>query len=225
MHFRKLIALSAFAGLTVMAQQQSAQPGQQPRESTPQTQESRQQSTTQTPEGRQQSTSSPDHHSAGSAAHSTDAPATLSKNDHTFMIEAARGGLMEVQVAQMAQQKAASDDVKQYARQLEQDHSKANEKLKAIAQERGVQLPTDLGQHQTQVQSLNALSGEEFDRQFMKMQVQHHKKDVKQFSKQSKNSIDTDLREFAAGNLPTLEQRLRQAQTLASQTGTRSRSK
>jgi putative membrane protein len=161
------------------------------------------------------------HETAGSAGGAS----TLNKQDHHFVMEAARGGLMEVQVSQMAQQKATSDEIKQYARQLEQDHTKANEQLKAIAKERGVELPADLGPHQAMVSQLNGLSGAEFDRTFMKMQVNHHKKDVNSFRKESKNSMDSDLREFAGSTLPTLEQHLRQAQTLASQTGTRGRSK
>ena len=141
------------------------------------------------------------------------------------MMEAAQGGMMEVHMAQMAQQKAGSDEVKQYARQLEEDHKKANEKLKAIAQERGVQLPSDMPAHDASMTKINSLSGDEFDRAFMKMQVQHHKKDVNSFRKQSRSSMDTDLREFATSTLPTLEQHLQRAQTLAQQTGARSRSK
>jgi putative membrane protein len=153
----------------------------------------------------------------------TQEASTVSPKDHKFMVEAARGGKAEVELAQMAQQKASSDAVKQYARQLEQDHTEANKKLKAIAQERGVQLPDDLGQHQKTLDMLNSKSGEEFDRAFMKSQVQHHKKDINQFRKASKNVLDSDLREFATSTLPTLEQHLRQAETVTSQTGTRAR--
>jgi putative membrane protein len=223
MDIRKLITYSAFASTLVFAQQSgstgnSGQSGQSGSGSTAQ-------SADRTSEGNRSGTSAQAGHSGQHSAgqHSGTGAATLGRQDHHFMMEAARGGMMEVQVAQMAQQKAASDEVKQYARQLEQDHSKANEKLKAIAQERGVQLPSDLGPHQAMVSQLNNLSGEEFDRQFMKMQVQHHKKDINQFRKQTKSSMDSDLREFASSNLPTLEQHLRQAQTLASQTGTRGR--
>jgi putative membrane protein len=149
--------------------------------------------------------------------------AMVGKTDMTFMTKAAQGGMMEVQLAQMAQQKAASDDVKAYARKLEEDHSKANEQLKKIAQERNVQLPSDIGQHQQQVAKFQNLSGQEFDRAFMKMQVQHHKKDIGEFKKYQTRSMDTDLKEFAAAQMPVLQQHYEQAQQLAANTGTRSR--
>jgi putative membrane protein len=147
----------------------------------------------------------------------------VGKTDMTFMTKAAQAGMMEVQLAQLAQQKAASEDVKSYARKLEQDHSTANEQLKKIAQERNVQLPSDLGPHQQHVAKFQNLSGEEFDRAYMKMQVQHHKKDIGEFRKYQTRSMDTDLKEFAAAQMPVLQQHYEQAQQLARNAGTRSR--
>jgi putative membrane protein len=137
------------------------------------------------------------------------------------MMEAAQGGMMEVRLAQMAQQKAASEEVKQYAQKLEQDHTKANEKLKKIAEERQVSLPTDLGKHQQEMAKFENLSGEAFDRAYIQMQVRDHKKDISAFRKQADRGMDTDLKEFASATLPELEQHLQQAQQL--QTSTRSR--
>lgn len=147
----------------------------------------------------------------------------VGQSDRNFMIKAAQGGMMEVQLAQMAQQKAASDEVKQYAQRLEQDHSKANEQLKQIAQERQVSLPTDLGPHQQQMAKFQNLSGEEFDRAYIRMQIQDHKKDISEFRKESNRGMDSDVKAFAAAQLPTLEQHLQQAQQLSQSTGTRSR--
>ena len=153
----------------------------------------------------------------------TNSPAEMvGKTDMTFMTKAAQGGMMEIHLAQMAQQKAASENVKSYARKLEEDHSKASEQLKKIAQERSVQLPSDMGEHQKHVAKFQNLSGEEFDRAFMKMQVQHHKKDIGEFRKYQTRSMDTDLKEFAAAQMPVLQQHFEQAQQVAN-TATRSR--
>jgi putative membrane protein len=166
-----------------------------------------------------QQTGSDRGHAAGTAG-SADQP-MIGQSDHNFMMKAAQGGMMEVQLAQMAQQKAASDEVKQYAQRLEQDHTKANEKLKQIAEDRRVSLPTDLGKHQQEISKFENLSGEAFDRAYIQMQVKHHKKDISEFRKQSNRGMDTDLKEFASATLPTLEQHLQAAQQL--QTSTRSR--
>lgn len=149
----------------------------------------------------------------------------VGKADHMFLTKAAQGGMMALHLAQMAQQKAAGEEVKEYARKLEQDHKKANEELKKIAEERGVSLPSEMpaGLHDKEMQRLSGLSGEEFDRAFMKMQVQHDKKDVKEFQKHVDRSMDSAVKEFASAQIPVLQEHLRQAEQLAAQSGTRAR--
>lgn len=142
----------------------------------------------------------------------------VGKQDQQFMMKAAQGGLMEVEAARLGQEKATSNEVKEYARKLEQDHSKANDKLKAIAAQKNVDLPTDPGEHRAMLDKIKGLSGDEFDKAFMKMQVQHHKKDVSQFQKQADRAMDSDVRSFAAATLPTLQEHLKQAQELQAST-------
>jgi len=161
-------------------------------------------------------------HVAGAAGSASEETAMVSKSDEAFMHHAVTGGLTEVQLAQMAQQKASSQEVKEFARKIEQDHTQANNKLKTIAQERNVTLPTDVGpEHQQIVSKLSSLSGEEFDRAYVKMMVQDHRKDIKEFQKESTRSIDTDLKEFASSTLPTLQQHLQAAEQLNSSTRSR----
>jgi putative membrane protein len=148
----------------------------------------------------------------------------VGQNDRRFMMETAQSNMAEIKVAQIAQEKASSDEVKQYARKLVDDHTKAGEELKRIAAQKNVQLPTDMGKHQHMISKVENMSGDSFDRNFMKMQVQHHKKDVSNFQKQVNRSMDSDVKTFASTTLPTLQEHLQQAQTLASNTGTRSRS-
>jgi putative membrane protein len=148
--------------------------------------------------------------------------------DSKFLREAAEGGMMEVQAARMAQEKATSENVKAFAKQLEQDHSKANEELKQLAAEKKVDLPADLGEkHQKHISKLEKLSGAEFDREYMKLMVDDHKKDVKSFKKQADRAMDSDVKTFAADKVPVLEQHLSQAQQLNAEvrgSGTRARS-
>jgi putative membrane protein len=147
--------------------------------------------------------------------------AKVGATDLQFMQKAAHSGLMEVQLAQLAQQKASSEEVKAYAKRLEDDHTKANEELKKIAAERGVNLPSDPGPHQAHITKFQNLSGAEFDRAYARMQVQHHRKDISDFQKQSNRSMDSMVKQFASSQLPILQEHLKQAQAL--QTSTRSR--
>jgi putative membrane protein len=165
-------------------------------------------------------------HTAGAAGENTRGrtdESRVGKQDQQFMTEAAQGSMMEIQLGQLAQEKGSSEGVKEFGRRLQEDHQKASEKLKGIAQQRNLDLPSDMGKHQQHIDKLQNLSGEQFDRAFLRMQIQHHEKDIRKFRNQANRSMDTDVKEFAQGTLPVLQQHLEQAQELAGK-GTRSRS-
>ena len=50
----------------------------------------------------------------------------------------------------------------------------------------------------------------------MKDMVKDHKKDVSDFRRESKSAQDPDVKKFAADTLPTLEDHLKQAESIAS---------
>jgi len=137
----------------------------------------------------------------------------LDKADKAFIEKAAAGGMLEVQWGQMAESKAQSNEVKTYASMLVKDHSAANEELKALAQSKGVALPTSLPKHeQGELDKLG--KAKNFDHEFMEENVEDHKKDVKDFEHASKSAKDPDVKAFAAKTLPKLQSHLQQAQAL-----------
>jgi putative membrane protein len=142
----------------------------------------------------------------------------VGETDQQFLIKAAQGGMMEVEAARLAQEKATNNEIKEYARKLEQDHSKANEQLKALAAQKNVDLPADVGPHRAMLDKVKGMSGDEFDKQWVKMIVKDHKKDVNEFQKETTRSMDSDVRSFASATLPTLQEHLRQAQELEGST-------
>ena len=134
--------------------------------------------------------------------------------DRTFVHNAAIGGLAEVEMGKLAQQKAGSDQVKQFGSRMVDDHSKANDELKQIASAKGITLPTDLdSKHKSKMDKLQKLSGAEFDRAYMDDMVADHKEDVSEFQKQSSSGKDSDLKGFASKTLPTLQDHLKMAQS------------
>jgi putative membrane protein len=140
----------------------------------------------------------------------------LTPSDRKFMMTAAEGGMAEVKLAQMAQTKASSQAVKDLAKTIEQDHTKANEELKRIAQMRGVDLPSSpptTGSHEKTMAKLDRASGEAFDKAYVKEMINHHKKDIKEFERESNIGMDTNLKTFASDTLPTLRNHLQMAQS------------
>lgn len=137
----------------------------------------------------------------------------VSKSDRSFMIKAAQGGTLEVELGKMAQQKATNDQVKQFGQRMDQDHSKANDELRQIATNKGVELPKMLSDKQNKdVQKLKNAKGADFDRTYMKQMVADHKKDIAAFEKEAKNGKDADLKAFAEKTLPTLRDHLQMAE-------------
>src|SRR5438105_2218666 len=106
--------------------------------------------------------------------------------DQQFVMEAARGGMAEVELGQLASQKAQSDQVKQFAQRMVQDHGKANDELKSLAQQKNITVPTGLdAKHKATHDRLSKLSGAQFDRAYMQDMLQDHRKDVNDFRRES----------------------------------------
>lgn len=126
-----------------------------------------------------------------------------------FLTEAAEGAVAEVELGQLASQKAANDKVKSFGQQMVTDHGAANTELKQLADRKQVTLPTAMGRQQKiEHDRLSKLSGSAFDRAYVNLMVSDHQKDVAEFKKQSTQSTDADVKAFAAKTLPTLEQHL-----------------
>ena len=139
----------------------------------------------------------------------------MTSQDRNFIMEAAMGGMMEVELGRIAAQQGASDAVKQFGQRMVDDHSKANTELMTLASSKGITLPTELDpKHRAHVTKLSGMSGAEFDREYVKMMVSDHRKDVSEFEKQSTRGTDADLKAFAGKTLPTLQEHLRMAEAL-----------
>jgi putative membrane protein len=143
----------------------------------------------------------------------TNASNALSKDDRAFVAKAAKGGMAEVELGNLAQQKAQNQQVKDFGARMVKDHGKANDELKSIASTKGIALPGDLDKSvMKEKDKLEKLSGAKFDREYMSHMVKDHKKDIKEFEKQAKSGKDGELKNFAATTLPTLQEHLKLAQ-------------
>jgi putative membrane protein len=145
------------------------------------------------------------------ASDSSSTGGQLAPADKQFVKEAAEGGMTEVELGQLATQNGQSDAVKQFGQRMVDDHTKANDQLKQIAQEKGVTVPTDLSaKDKAEKDHLSKLKGEQFDRAYMQHMVQDHKADVAEFKKEANSGKDSDVKNWASQTLPTLEDHLKQ---------------
>lgn len=131
------------------------------------------------------------------------AGAALSAKDKTFMMEAAKGGMMEVAGGKSAAQNGKSADVKKFGNRMVTDHSKANKELMAIASSKGVQLPA-------------AKPAEKWksDKDYIDMMVMDHEKDLSAFQAEASGGNDADLKKFAGKTAKVVEKHLQMAKEI-----------
>ncbi len=133
----------------------------------------------------------------------------VSKDDAKFAVAAAAGGRAEVELGQLAQQKARNSEVKDFGMMMIADHSKANAELKGLAQSKGITLPATLDNGEQKIKDeLSAKSGSGFDKAYIADMIEDHQKDIKDFEDAAKNLKDADLKAFAEKTLPTLRMHL-----------------
>ena len=140
--------------------------------------------------------------------------------DQLFLTKAAQGGLAEVELGNLAQQKAKSEEVKDFGNRMVTDHSQANNELKQLVDQKGITVPSSLAMKDKQTKkTLSTKSGANFDKAYMRDMVNDHEKDVAEFRKEAENGKDPDVKAFAQKTLPTLEQHLSQAKEVAAKVG------
>jgi putative membrane protein len=149
-----------------------------------------------------------------SAAQAQTTP-TLSTTDATFINLAGTSGLAEVQLGELAQTKASNPAIRRFATQMATDHTRANQRLAALAQAKQMTAPSSMDTLHTQVyQQLQNTRGRNFDKLYMDGQVQDHRTVVQAFQNEAQNGTDPDVRAFAQQNLPMMQQHLEMAQRL-----------
>lgn len=172
--------------------------------------------TTQEPQGRQPSTTT----NQGNTRTSSENAKTSSENaktsaDETFAKKAASGGMAEVKLGQLAEERGSNPAVKSFGRRMVQDHSRADNELKSASSKENITLPAELDKSdQATYDRLSKLSGDAFDRAYARDMVKDHTKDVSEFQKEAKNGRNEAIKNFAAQTLPTLQTHLDQAKQM-----------
>lgn len=141
--------------------------------------------------------------------------AMIDENTKNFVTAAATGGMMEVELGNMAAQKAKSQPVKDFGKMMVDDHTKANDNLKNLASQKNIDLPASITEDQRkEIDKLSKKTGAEFDKSYVDMMVEDHKKDIADFKKAEGTVSDNDIKNFITNTLPTLQKHLDAIQAL-----------
>lgn len=140
----------------------------------------------------------------------------LPNPDKQFVEDAAAGGNAEVQLGQMASQKATDPAVRDFAAKMAQDHQKMDAQLTRLLAGKGITEPESTSETSSMSDQLQSQSGADFDRAYMKDMVKDHKKDLASFQNEAANGKDPEIRAWAAENVPVLEQHQQMAEKIES---------
>lgn len=142
------------------------------------------------------------------------------RDSKEFAAKAAEGNMFEIKTAQLVEQKATSQEVKDLAKKIEQDHTMANNELMALAKQKNITLPTTLqGECQEKYQTLEKLDGKTFDDAYVFFMIGDHLKDIMAFNKEANHGTDADIKQWASKTLPNLRDHLSRTGAVAQSLG------
>ncbi|MDP9048761.1 MAG: DUF4142 domain-containing protein [Bacteroidota bacterium] len=134
---------------------------------------------------------------------------TPEKEDVEFANDAASGGMTEVALGKLAQEKGQNKRVKSFGAMMVTDHTKANNEFAALAKTKNITLPgAPNSKDQAVIDILTKIARQDFDKAYVDDMIDDHKNDIKKFDEASKNCKDPDIRAFAVKTLPVLKAHL-----------------
>ena len=136
--------------------------------------------------------------------------------DKGFVKTASASDLAEINTSRLAAQRASRPDVKKFAMQMIQDHTKSSEELLKIADKKGLEPAKEMAKkHKEMFEKLSMLQGADFDKEYMAGQVKAHDEAVKLFTNASKNLQDEELKAFASKTLPVIQMHHKMAKEMS----------
>ena len=136
--------------------------------------------------------------------------------DKDFAKAAMEGGNAEVQLGTLAQQKSMSADVKHFGEMMVADHGKLNQDMAPIAQSLGVTPPTGTSMvAKAEEAKLKMMSGDSFDKAYIKDMVEDHRKDLAEFKKEAATATNPELRKAAEHGVKVVSEHLQMAEKMA----------
>ena len=142
-------------------------------------------------------------------------PIMADEETSSFFVKAANAGMTEVQIGEMAQQKATHDNVKSFAAMLIHDHTAVNEEAKSLAAQRNVSLPAAISEeNQKDMDDLAGKKVKDFDKAYINEMIKRHNASIELFEKSGDKINDTEVKTFINNTLPKIRMHLDSAKVI-----------
>ncbi|MFL9843747.1 DUF4142 domain-containing protein [Flavobacterium rhizosphaerae] len=137
------------------------------------------------------------------------------EDDSDYLVTATEVNMKEIKLGKLAQERSANPQVKEYAQMLVEDHNKASEQTKQLAQQKNITLPMDETEDVKEAyEDLNDESAADFDKKYIDMMIDGHEKTIDKMEDAADKAEDADIKAWAAGMLPTLREHLAKAKSI-----------
>lgn len=134
------------------------------------------------------------------------------EDDSEFLVEAAAINMKEIELGKLVENNTENQGLKSYAQMLVEEHTKANEKLKAMAKEMNISLPMDLTEDgKDAYEKLKEESGEEFNKEYVNMMIKGHEEAIDEMEEAVEEANSEKVRAWATDMLPKLREHLAKA--------------
>jgi putative membrane protein len=141
----------------------------------------------------------------------------ISGDDAKFAVEAAAGGLAEVELGKLAQEKGSSQAIKEFGAMMVKDHSAVNAELAELAKSKHIVLPESIDEKTAKLKNkLNTKTGQDFDKAYAEAMVDDHKEDTAAFVRAIKVVKYPEMTAFAKKTLPILKMHLAEVEKIKS---------
>jgi putative membrane protein len=141
-----------------------------------------------------------------------------SSADQKFVDFAAQTDMLEAHLAQLAQDQAAEQSVKDYAQMLNSDHTKDYQQLSDAATKAGLTVPKGLDKaHDRMIAPFEKLKGAAFDRHYITEMNAGHQKAIAEYKSEANDAQNPDIKSYANTALPVLQKHLDGAKDLMKQ--------
>jgi len=168
-------------------------------------------------------TTAPETTSTGQVAKNNNRNNNGARADQAYVQELWRGHTMQVQLAQLAKDKARDSKVTDFARNMRKDFQEYLDRWTDLAHKNGITLPNHIGNlHQDKVDRLKKASGKQVDRVYLDIVKETVGSMVPYYQKEGRDAKSSDIRNLVNQELPTIRQRLDRAETLDRQITTAS---
>jgi putative membrane protein len=144
----------------------------------------------------------------------------ISKTDIDLANKLTKGSMAEIEMGNLAQNKAKNPAVKDFGQRMVKDHTAVMNQVKEWAQKNKVSVSTKISpENQTHMKELAQFSAEDFDKHFIEMMLKDHQKEVSHLQEYTQTAPNTSFKPLVMKTLPILENHLRIAEHVAGQIG------